>query len=50
MKISKHKTLNTTIMDEKQEYICNVMPKTMAAKLCTNQKEFAEIEGISKKV
>ena len=49
MKISKPKTLKTTIIDEKQEYIRNVMPKAMAAKLCTNQKDFAEIVGVSPK-
>ena len=36
-------------MNEKQEYIRNVMPKAMAAKLCTNQKEFEEIVGVSPK-
>lgn len=35
-------------MNEKQEYIRNVMLKAMAAKLCTNQKEFAEIVGVSR--
>ena len=35
-------------MDEKQEHIRNVMLKAMAARLCTNQKEFAEIVGISR--
>ena len=33
-------------MDEKQEHIRNVMLKVMASKLCTNQKEFAEIVGV----
>lgn len=37
-------------MDEKQKYMRNIMPKAMAAKLCTNQKEFAEIVGVSPKV
>lgn len=35
-------------MNEKQEYIRNVMLKAMAVKLCTNQKEFAEIVGVSR--